>query len=346
MKRETLILGIEHEELLKEFLLYASGNLGSIKINEIIKKVNTSGVVSKFMYEAERVNFRLGTDDFLACIHSSRSFIFSKAETISIATIILLKKWNYQIGEPSGLSNDIYLNKIFFSILDKCDGFKVHLKSNPNFFNKFNEYLIKTITLKNINHYIPETKTDISFDSILCNAIKTKEKTEFRVNLNLFEINILPNEWKLDTYNIEKGAFFSSNILEEPVLVHFPYKLGSIINVYNSTYPSIVDSKIKIISYYIQRLNEVNQTDSEREGFGAYKVKIDELLKKDSSLDAEYCLFIENWINQYGGSLSRNEWLWVFEFEIEEISKKPIRSKASSAGLTEDQIKILLEINF
>lgn len=343
MRRETLILGIEHEELLKEFLLYASGNLGSIKMDEIIKKVNTSGVVSKFMYEAGRIDLRLGTDDFLACIHSSRSFFFSKAETISIATIVLLKKWNYQIGEPNGLSNDIYLNKIFFSILDKCDGFKVHLKSNPNFFDRFNEHLIKNFTLKNLNYYIPEIKTDISFDSIFCNAIKTKEKTEFRVNHNLLEINLLPDEWKIDSYDRLNGAYFLSNFLDEPVLVHFPYKPGSIINVYDSLYPSNVQFKIKIVSCYIQRLNKVNQTDAEKEGYGAYKEKIDKLFKKDPSLNAEYYLFIENWINEHGGSLARNEWLWVFEFEIQETVKSiAIKSTAISAGLSQETIDALL----
>ena len=339
MIRETLILGIEHESLLNEFLLFSSGNLGSTKMDEIIKKVNTSGVVSKFLYEAERINERLGTDDFLGCIHSSRSFFFSKAETISVASIVLLKKWNYLIGEPKNLSNDIYLNKIFFSILVKCDGLKTHIKTGSNFFEKFSNHINKFYLSNTFNNHTPEIKKDIFFDSVFCKAIKERKKTEFRVIDNLLEINLLPDTWKFVSYDKYNGAILSTFYLDEPLLVYFPYKLGDIINVYNSENPNKIDSKIKIISCYLQRLKDVNNSDVEKEGFGVYEEQIENMFQRDPSLDAAYILFLEDWMDKHGGTLFRNEWLWAFQFEIQETF-----SQLPSQPVSDEFLKKLMEM--
>lgn len=318
MNRQTLILSLDHDLLFKEFILFATKELGTIKMNMIIKNVNSSVRVGKFLQEARRINLRLGTDDFLGCINSSSSFFFSKGETISIATISLLKKWDYEIGSPNGLSDDIYLNKVLFSILDKCDGLKTHMKSAPNFFERFNNHLIRIITLDIVKNNIPDIKTEITFDSILCGAIKNKDKTEFRVIDNLEGINFTPDEWKLNSYDKENGALFSNNFLGESILVQFPYKLGSNIKVINSSFPYLIEFQIKITSFYLQRLKEVNQTDACREGFGAYKDKVEELYLQYPSSDAEYCLFLENWIEEHRMTLAMNGWLWVFEFKIDE----------------------------
>jgi len=172
MNKEVYIQSCENEFLLKEFLQFAVTEFGTIKINEIINKVNSSGKVSKFLFEAKRINLRLGTEDFLGCIHASGSFIFSKAESISIAAIILLKKWDYEIGKPNAISDNVFLNKRFFSILDKCDCFKSHIKSAPDFFMRFYNHLEMILTRSVLRNNTPVVKTEISFDIILRGAIK------------------------------------------------------------------------------------------------------------------------------------------------------------------------------
>jgi len=264
MSRETLISGVEYELLLKEFILFANRELGKIKVDEILKNFSSSEKIAKFLFKVQRLNIRLGTDDFLGCIHSSRSFVFSKAETISVAAIALLMKWDQKVGKPNGLSDDIYLNKIFFRILDKCDGFKTHLGSGPNFFERFNDHLLNMETRNEFKSDIPVFKTEITFDSILCSAILSGKKREFRVRDNLEYINRSPNVWKLDSYDNENGAVFSSDFLDGSILVNYPYKPGSIINVYDLSNTSRIHSQIKILGCHLQRFRDVDPEDCNR----------------------------------------------------------------------------------
>lgn len=347
MKKEALIFGIEHEFLLKEFISFATMEFGSLKMNEIIKNVNTSGKVAKFLFEAKRISLRLGSDDFLGCIHSSTRFVFSKAETISIAAIAILMKWNHDAGDPCFLSDEIYLNTIFFSILDKCDGFKTHVGSIPNFFERFYNHLERIVKLRVLKSNTPVVKTEISFDSVLCDAIRSGEKTEFRVNDNLEGINFEPDEWRFEGYDVEKGAKFFCAFLGEFILVEYPYRFRSIIKVFDVTNPLIVHSEIMITSFRIQRIRDVNQDDAKREGFGAYKEKIEELFIKDPSLDAELCLFQDDWIVKYGqGTFVNNGWLWIFEFKINQEIQSGVQARATSSGLTAEGLKALLEVAF
>ncbi|MEI6680675.1 MAG: hypothetical protein WCL21_18850 [Mariniphaga sp.] len=156
MDRELIIQMVPNTELLKIFFQYATKELGAIKMNEVIDKVNSSNKVSRFLQEAKRVNQRLGTDDFLGCIHSSRSFVFAKAETISVASIALIMKWNHEAGKPLQISDDTYLNKRFFSVLDRCDGFKTHVFGNLNFFERFFEYLANLLSNEFAKTYIED----------------------------------------------------------------------------------------------------------------------------------------------------------------------------------------------
>lgn len=338
MNKETLILGIEHELLLKEFIVFATKELGTIKMNDIIRKVNTSGKVSRFIIEARRINDKLGSEDFLACIHASSSFTFSKAETISIAAIALLMKWNHEIGKPNFISDDIYLNKRFFSILDKCDRYKTHINSATNFFERFNDHLVRIVTLNVINSYSQVIKTEITFDSVLCRAIKSGVKTEFRITDNLEGINLEPSGWKLKGYESDKGVKLLNIKLGEVVLIEFPFKLGSIVDVFDISDSNHYYIQIKVKSCYIQRTKDVKQCDALKEGYSTYTQKVNELLKNDPSVNAEYCLFEEFWKKIHGsGSFERNEWLWVFEFEDSMNSSRT----ATGLRLTQSQIDAL-----
>lgn len=336
MERQDIILGLDHEQLIKEFISFSTTELGAIKMNEIIKKVNSSGKVLRFLIEARRINVKPGSEDFLACIHASSSFTFSKAETISVAAIALLMKWNHEIGKPNELSDDIYLNKRFFSILDKCDRFKTHINSAPNFFERFNNYLERILTISILKNNAPKIKTEIYFDSTLCSAIQSGQKTEFRTNDNLEEINFNPDEWRLEGCDKEKGAKFFNSFLKESIFVKQPYRFHSNIKVYDDANSSNIHSNITITSFCIQRIQDVDQSDAIREGYGLFKEKLEKMFSEDPSLDGELCLFREDWIKKHGvQSLAKNEWLWVFEF------KKYILTSIDKLILTDEQIEEL-----
>jgi hypothetical protein len=329
MDRDEFINKANSYQLINEFLKFSLLELGEIRLGKIINKVNSSDKIKKFLREANRINMPLGSDDFLACIHSSSSFTFAKAEIICIASIILLKKWEVEIGTPHGLVDDIYINNRFFKILDKCDRLKTHVGSDINFFERFNNHLERVVILDIIKNNPHIIKKEISFDSILCGAIKTGMNTVFRVNDNLDEINFSPDLWSLKNYDAEKGAVFIDNYSGETVLIGFPYKLGSIIDVYDSSDPSKIQTKIQIYSCEVQRIRNVNQRDAIKEGYSAYKDKIEELFNEDPSIDAELCLFIKDWQNKYGNSiLAYNIWLWAFYFKIDHSTRIEMVSTA------------------
>jgi hypothetical protein len=122
--------------LLEQFVAVYLKEYGEAKSIEISKNVHNSNKVKDFINRASVAKIQPKVDDYLRAIHSILHFTFSKAETISVACTMLLCKWETDVGVPYGLSNDIYLNTIFFEILDKCDRHKTHISSEPNFFEK------------------------------------------------------------------------------------------------------------------------------------------------------------------------------------------------------------------
>jgi hypothetical protein len=147
----------KHSDLLKEFISFFIKEYGEIKVKEISKKVHSSKKVQKFLIEVRQLNTQLGTDDFLGTIHSLIQFTFAKPETISLATIILLSKWENEVGTPLGIADNKYLNLMFVRILDKCDKFKINLSDKPNFFKNFYDNFENT--QKNKEKHFKEIKS-------------------------------------------------------------------------------------------------------------------------------------------------------------------------------------------
>jgi hypothetical protein len=138
---KTNLMFIKHNVLLREFVSFFLNEYGEKKVRDISKKVHTSNRVQKLFKQAREINAPLGTDDYLGTIHSILAFTFAKPETISFASVILLSKWENEVGSPLGIADEEYLNKMFFRILEKCNSFKTNLSGQPNFFNRFFTYL-------------------------------------------------------------------------------------------------------------------------------------------------------------------------------------------------------------
>ena len=138
---KTNLMFIKHNVLLREFVSFFLNEYGEKRVRDISKKVHTSNRVQKLFKQAREINAPLGTDDYLGTIHSILAFTFAKPETISFASVILLSKWENEVGSPLGIADEEYLNKMFFRILEKCNSFKTNLSGQPNFFNRFFTYL-------------------------------------------------------------------------------------------------------------------------------------------------------------------------------------------------------------
>jgi hypothetical protein len=140
---ENIVQSIPYTVLVDEFYGFYRNDFGGLKFKEVYDKVNSSNKIKKLLSNAKRDRIRLGTDDYLLTIHSSSSFTFAKPETIFFASIMILSKWEDEVGTPNNISDDVYMNTMFFRLLSKCDKFKTHLTGGPNFFARLYSHLNK-----------------------------------------------------------------------------------------------------------------------------------------------------------------------------------------------------------
>ena len=127
--------------LFQEFISFYLREYGEKKAKEISDNINNSKSTSKFFIEADKIKTQLGTDDFLGAIFSNTKFLFAKAETICLASLLILFRWELEIGKPNVIADNEYMNKTFFRIIVKCDKLKTHTSGKPNFFEKFYNHL-------------------------------------------------------------------------------------------------------------------------------------------------------------------------------------------------------------
>jgi hypothetical protein len=262
---QSLINELDSTKLIGDFIKYASRELGEIKVSETIKKVESSDKVQSFLLKARSINQQLGSDDFLACIHSSIKFTFAKPEVISIATVWLLNLWNNKIGIPNEITSGEYLKNRFFTILQKCDKYKIHINSSDNFFERFYTYI------QSSNNKVVEDKNDPYYWIILAIEAVSNYKIGFERNkpvwddftFNCFLLNCgfiyfieFPEEieqigW--DNSNPVKNKF--NELILKLSLDFFNKKERATGMQIEEKFENIddVDSCIKYFAYYIKR---------------------------------------------------------------------------------------------
>jgi hypothetical protein len=127
--------------LFQEYVsLYLKG-YGDKKAKDIADKVNKSNKCERFLQNAALTRIQPGSDDFVVTILSSTSFSFAKAETVCLASLLLMFRWQLETGIPNRIINEIQLNSVFFKIIDKCTKFKTHVSANENFFDEFYKHI-------------------------------------------------------------------------------------------------------------------------------------------------------------------------------------------------------------
>ena len=132
---------IAFPELFQEYVSQYLKEYGEKKAKEIADSVNNSNKCNKFLVEANRLRFQVTADNFVGTVLSSISFSFSNAETVCLASLLLLFRWQLEIGIPFLITDDSNLSEMFFRIIDKCDKFKTHISTNQSFFKKFYAHL-------------------------------------------------------------------------------------------------------------------------------------------------------------------------------------------------------------
>tara|TARA_Y100000385_G_C13004863_1_gene598954 strand:- start:51 stop:467 length:417 start_codon:yes stop_codon:yes gene_type:complete len=135
-----------HEILYEDFFLYCIEELGRIKTIELSKKINQSNAIHKFIQKTHKMDGYIpNPNEFVACIHSSRYFTFSKSEIIAFTSVMLLELWYLRVAKPKNLITNQEVNVIFWEILKKCESFKIKINNKPNFYSRFNERFISKI---------------------------------------------------------------------------------------------------------------------------------------------------------------------------------------------------------
>lgn len=133
--------GVPFSFMLDVFVSFYQKEYGELSTNEIAVKLYTSKKANKFLIETAQRKLRPGTNDYLAVVHSSSHFMFAKAEKICFASVMLLHKWNIEVGKPLGIADNEYLTAVFSSLITKASKYKAHISSTPNFFDRFKLYL-------------------------------------------------------------------------------------------------------------------------------------------------------------------------------------------------------------
>lgn len=258
--KENYLDEFKHSELLKEFLKFYLKEHGEIKVKEISSKVHSSEKTRNFILKAKKLGVQLGTNDYLGTIHSIMYFTFSKAETISLASIILLSKWENEVGTPAGIADNYYLNKMFFRIIENCKGYKVNLSGNLTFFDKFYEQLesIKNKYVENSNKNKPTYWIKLASDFAKNYDFESnKEFAFFFLVCSIIYFQKFPEEVHqigYDYTNESKNEFIDL-VLKKAI----EYDEVSIDLNYNSEFfdkESRVENSLKFIAQYIDNFSK------------------------------------------------------------------------------------------
>lgn len=312
MYNDIVLLSLDFKVVVSEFFKHSKAELGNRKINEIIEKINSSKRVVKFMNEAIKVNQTPNPIDFINCIKTSTSFIFSNSIEIAFANSLLLLKWNEEIGAIFDLSDNSYLNETLYFILDKCE--KINDKKKLDFFENYKKNIYRIFLSLYGQNSTSEIKDSIIFNTMMCKAVEAELKTQFIVNDNLEAINFEPNEWEFISYNSIDGVKFKNLLINEYFNISFPYKLGNELDVYENENSSI-KFRIKITSAFVIRLQSLSNDNAQDLGYSIYEKKIEEIFQQDPSEDSELLLLRNDCIADFGNRcLLKNEWAFIFEF--------------------------------
>ena len=163
---EELINTTSFIKILDAFYKFYRNEFGDLKFNEVVTKVNDSNKIQSLIRRAKFDRVRLGTEDYLLTINSSISFAFAKGEVVFLASIMALSAWEDEVGAPLHLSDDIYMNTMFFRLLSKCERLKTHFSGTPNFFDKLTDQLVYGFLRPNNNPLYPFRMPDELFDQL------------------------------------------------------------------------------------------------------------------------------------------------------------------------------------
>ena len=86
----------------------------------------TSSKVSNLIYKSSKGSFAPTANEYLGGLHSIPFFIFSKPETIALAGLISLERWNQEVNIKRQLVDDGDLKNTLVQILRQSSNLKMY----------------------------------------------------------------------------------------------------------------------------------------------------------------------------------------------------------------------------
>lgn len=112
-----------YESILSKYFHDYKIELGELKYNEISNKINLSNSVRKLIDENNRDRIKVTMIDFTSYI-PKMVLMFGKPETIALASLKILERWNKEVNRSGGMGNGEDLKVAILRILSSCERMK------------------------------------------------------------------------------------------------------------------------------------------------------------------------------------------------------------------------------
>lgn len=100
---------------------------GMIKYDKIYDTIHTSNKISNLIDLSRQKKAVPNQKDYLHCLNTIVYFVFSKAETLAMGSLIALERWNRECNQELHLADDYKLDIIAEGILRECAQTKLNL---------------------------------------------------------------------------------------------------------------------------------------------------------------------------------------------------------------------------
>lgn len=91
--------------------------LGERKFKTVLDKVMTSNKISGLISTSRYQMWRPKPQTILACLHEIPYFMFARNDTLALAGILTLLRWNEEANQPPVMGSDGQLREMAISIL-------------------------------------------------------------------------------------------------------------------------------------------------------------------------------------------------------------------------------------
>jgi len=115
---------LDYRTIIENNIKYYLEEYGRLKFDKVLKKIQNSKKIASLLALSYSKSFIPNNKDFLYSLNEIPFFIFSKPETLKIAGLLSLERWNQECNPENSLGNDDKLKEIALAIIEDCKRLK------------------------------------------------------------------------------------------------------------------------------------------------------------------------------------------------------------------------------